>query len=63
MKATTNLNAQKLEERYGNRVCSRMRQLFNLIDFNKNSIDNESIFFDFKTLLVVLYFFTRDVIL
>jgi len=37
--ATTNLNAQELEERYGNRVRSRMRQLFNLIAFDKNSID------------------------
>lgn len=37
--ATTNLNAQELESRYGNRVRSRMRQLFNLIAFDKNSID------------------------
>lgn len=37
--ATTNLNAQELEERYGNRVRSRMRQLFNLIGFEKESID------------------------
>ncbi len=37
--ATTNLNAQELEERYGNRVRSRMRQLFNLIAFDKDSID------------------------
>lgn len=37
--ATTNLNAQELEERYGNRVRSRMRQLFNLIAFDKNSHD------------------------
>ena len=37
--ATTNLNAQELEERYGNRVRSRMRQLFNLIAFNKESLD------------------------
>lgn len=37
--ATTNLNAQELEERYGNRVRSRMRQLFNLIAFNEQSID------------------------
>lgn len=29
--ATTNLNAQELEERYGNRVRSRMRELFNLV--------------------------------
>ena len=33
--ATTNLNAKELEERYGNRVRSRMRQLFNLIAFDK----------------------------
>ncbi|SFZ89517.1 hypothetical protein SAMN05428642_101354 [Flaviramulus basaltis] len=32
--ATTNLNAQELEERYGNRVRSRMRELFNLIAFD-----------------------------
>jgi len=37
--ATTNLNAFELENRYGNRVRSRMRQLFNLIAFETNSID------------------------
>ncbi|WP_335976101.1 ATPase [Gaetbulibacter jejuensis] len=37
--ATTNLNAQELEERYGNRVRSRMRQLFNLIAFDEKSKD------------------------
>ena len=37
--ATTNLNAQELEERYGNRVRSRMRQLFNLIAFDERSVD------------------------
>ena len=37
--ATTNLNAQELEEGYGNRVRSRMRQLFNLIAFDKESVD------------------------
>lgn len=36
---TTNLNAQELEERYGNRVRSRMREMFNLIGFDKNSKD------------------------
>jgi len=36
---TTNLNAQELEERYGNRVRSRMRQLFNLIAFNTETVD------------------------
>lgn len=37
--ATTNLNAAELEERYGNRVRSRMRQLFNLVAFDKGSRD------------------------
>jgi DNA replication protein DnaC len=37
--ATTNLNAQELEERYGNRVRSRMRQLFNLVAFDEKSQD------------------------
>ncbi len=37
--ATTNLNAQELEERYGERVRSRMRQLFNLVAFDKGSRD------------------------
>ena len=37
--ATTNLNAQELEERYGNRVRSRMREMFNLIAFDKESKD------------------------
>lgn len=37
--ATTNLNAEELEERYGERVRSRMRQLFNLLTFEKNSKD------------------------
>lgn len=37
--ATTNLNAQELEERYGNRVRSRMREMFNLISFDAESKD------------------------
>ena len=37
--ATTNLNAQELEERYGNRVRSRMRELFNLIAFDEKAGD------------------------
>ncbi|SEA43701.1 P-loop NTPase family protein [Bizionia paragorgiae] len=37
--ATTNLNATELEERYGNRVRSRMRSMFNLVSFNTNSRD------------------------
>ncbi len=36
---TTNLNAQELEKRYGNRVRSRLREMFNLISFDKNSKD------------------------
>ncbi|MCR8667483.1 ATPase [Aestuariibaculum sp. M13] len=36
---TTNLNAQELEERYGNRVRSRMRELFNLIAFETSTRD------------------------
>ena len=37
--ATTNLGADELEERYGHRVRSRMRELFNLIDFDENTKD------------------------
>ena len=37
--ATTNLNAEELEERYGNRVRSRMREMFNLISFDEKSVD------------------------
>ncbi len=37
--ATTNLNADELEERYGNRVRSRMRELFNLVAFDKGARD------------------------
>ena len=37
--ATTNLNAQELEDRYGNRVRSRMRQMFNLVGYDKSSRD------------------------
>lgn len=37
--ATTNLNAQELEERYGNRVRSRLRELFNLVGFDGKSRD------------------------
>ncbi|WP_317047333.1 P-loop NTPase family protein [Lutibacter citreus] len=36
---TTNLNAQEIEKRYGNRVRSRMRAMFNLISFDENSRD------------------------
>ena len=37
--ATTNLNASELEEFYGNRVRSRMREMFNLIAFDKSTGD------------------------
>ncbi|MGN6646849.1 MAG: ATPase [Cytophaga sp.] len=36
---TTNLNAQEIEDAYGNRIRSRMREMFNLISFNENSRD------------------------
>lgn len=37
--ATTNLNAEELEDRYGSRVRSRMRELFNLIAFDEKAGD------------------------
>jgi len=36
---TTNLSAQEIQERYGVRVRSRCRELFNLIAFSSNSAD------------------------
>ena len=36
---TTNLNAKELEDRYGSRLRSRMRESYNLISFNKNATD------------------------
>ncbi len=39
---TTNLNAEELENRYGNRVRSRLRAMFNLISFNQNSADKRN---------------------
>lgn len=33
---TTNLSASEIEEKYGNRVRSRMREMFNLVAFDKN---------------------------
>ena len=36
---TTNLNADELQEKYGERVRSRMREMFNLISFDENSVD------------------------
>ncbi len=39
---TTNLAASELEELYGDRVRSRLREMFNLIAFDKNSKDKRS---------------------
>lgn len=36
---TTNLNAVEIEERYGERVRSRMRSMFNLLSFDSNTKD------------------------
>lgn len=36
---TTNLNADEIEERYGSRVRSRMRSMFNLIAFDESTKD------------------------
>jgi len=36
---TTNLSASEIEKQYGNRVRSRMRELFNLIAYDNNSKD------------------------
>ncbi len=40
--ATTNLSAEELEAVYGNRVRSRMRELFNLIAFENDAPDKRS---------------------
>lgn len=39
---TTNLNAEELQEKYGERIRSRMRAMFNLISFPSNSYDKRS---------------------
>ncbi|WP_298344280.1 ATPase [uncultured Algibacter sp.] len=36
---TTNLNAEELQVKYGERIRSRMREMFNLIAFDKASVD------------------------
>lgn len=36
---TTNLNSDELESIYGNRICSRMREMFNLVAFSNRSTD------------------------
>jgi DNA replication protein DnaC len=40
--ATTNLNADELEKLYGNRLRSRLREMFNLIAFDKAISDKRS---------------------
>jgi DNA replication protein DnaC len=40
--ATTNLDSAGLEERYGNRIRSRMRQMFNLIAFPQTGTDKRT---------------------
>lgn len=39
---TTNLNSGELEGRYGDRVRSRMREMFNLVVFNETSVDKRT---------------------
>ncbi len=36
---TTNLSASEIEDVYGNRVRSRMREMFNLVSFGENEKD------------------------
>jgi len=36
---TTNLTGDEIEEKYGKRIRSRMREMFNVIDFNENAPD------------------------
>ncbi|MFB9095287.1 MULTISPECIES: hypothetical protein [Flavobacterium] len=36
---TTNLSASEIEKHYGNRLRSRMRNMFNLISFQSESLD------------------------
>jgi len=37
--ATTNYDVDKLEDIYGNRIRSRMKEMFNLISFDKDTMD------------------------
>jgi energy-coupling factor transporter ATP-binding protein EcfA2 len=39
---TTNLTSSEIEEYYGKRVRSRMREMFNLISFDENTIDKRA---------------------
>ena len=41
-KEKKNLNAKELENKYGSRVRSRLRAMFNLISFNQNAIDKRA---------------------
>ena len=36
---TTNLSATEIESQYGNRLRSRMREMFNLFGYEENSVD------------------------
>ena len=36
---TTNLNSTEIESMYGNRIRSRMREMFNLVGFSQSSMD------------------------
>jgi hypothetical protein len=36
---TTNLSVSEIENAYGNRVRSRLREILNLIAFDKNTLD------------------------
>ena len=39
---TTNLSASEIEKLYGNRLRSRMRQMFNVIAFDLESLDKRN---------------------
>ena len=39
---TTNLSASELESIYGNRIRSRMREMFNLVAFERDSKDKRN---------------------
>jgi DNA replication protein DnaC len=39
---TTNLSASELEEIYGNRIRSRMREMFNLVAFDRDTKDKRA---------------------
>jgi len=39
---TTNLSASELESIYGNRIRSRMREMFNLIAFERDAKDKRA---------------------